>query len=75
MVPPEIAAIDGNVMKDAPPSYLYMRGKYILDAVYDSLLEEYEMTKARRLVMAGSSAGGLAIYLQVVFDIVISQMI
>ena len=60
---PEIRAIDGNVIEDAPDYNLFMRGKYILEAIFESLLEDHEMHRAHSLIMSGSSAGGLAIYI------------
>ena len=43
---------------------IYLRGRYILDGVYDTLLNDHNMSNASTIAIAGSSAGGLTIYLQ-----------
>jgi hypothetical protein len=42
---------------------LHFKGRYILDAVYDTLLDDYGMQNASAVIIAGSSAGGLTVYL------------
>jgi hypothetical protein len=42
---------------------LFFRGKAILDAVYDTLLEEWDLKKAKEVMIVGTSAGGLSIFL------------
>ena len=44
---------------------IYLRGRYILDGVYDTLLNSYNMSAASTVAIVGSSAGGLTVYLQV----------
>lgn len=42
------------------PVHLYFRGKRILDAVFDTLLEKFGMHEAEEILITGYSAGGLA---------------
>eukprot|EP01084_Bolivina_argentea_P136190 239866_1 len=42
---------------------MYYRGKRILNAFFESLLSNYSMDKATDVVIGGSSAGGLAVFL------------
>jgi len=42
---------------------LHFKGKYILDATYDTLLDCHGMKNAKEIVISGSSAGGLAVFL------------
>lgn len=44
---------------------IHLKGRFILDALYDTLLEEFGMNKASEVVIFGSSAGALAVFLQV----------
>lgn len=41
---------------------LYFRGAYILEAIVDTLLREYNLADAARVVLKGCSAGGMATY-------------
>lgn len=51
--------------KDKKRYEVFLRGKHIIDGVVETLLHDYGMSTSRRVVIAGSSAGGLAVYLQV----------
>ena len=42
---------------------MYYRGKRILNAFFESLLNEYGMNNATEVVIGGSSAGGLSVFL------------
>ena len=42
-----------------------MRGRYILDGVYDMLLSKFGLNVAHRVVVSGSSAGGLSVFLNI----------
>jgi hypothetical protein len=42
---------------------LHFKGRYLLDAIYDTLLEEYKMADASAVIISGTSAGGLSVYL------------
>lgn len=46
---------------------LYFRGKYILSSIYDLLLSssDFSMYKASEIIISGTSAGGLSVYLHV----------
>lgn len=60
------ASFAGSV--EAPVYYnetynLYYRGQYIIDAIYDTLLSEYGMNTAKTVVISGTSAGGLSVYI------------
>eukprot|EP00928_Gymnodinium_smaydae_P091011 TRINITY_DN74714_c0_g1_i1.p1 TRINITY_DN74714_c0_g1~~TRINITY_DN74714_c0_g1_i1.p1 ORF type:complete len:469 (-),score=49.11 TRINITY_DN74714_c0_g1_i1:166-1476(-) len=60
------ASYSGNVPNPIPVgsgSYIYFRGRYILDAVLDSLLIDEGMAKGTKLIAKGCSAGGLGIWL------------
>jgi predicted RNase H-like HicB family nuclease len=46
-----------------PPQRVFFRGKAILDSVYETLLKEFSMNKATEVIIAGTSAGGLSIFL------------
>jgi len=55
----------GNVwdpipMNNSNDEYIYFRGKRILDAVIDSLINNYGLLNATDIVISGGSAGGLA---------------
>ena len=44
---------------------LSFTGKYILDAVYDILLQKFNMITARDIIISGTSAGGLSVFLHI----------
>lgn len=44
---------------------LYFKGYFIMDAVYDHLLWDKAMNMAKEVVIGGSSAGGLAVFLNI----------
>lgn len=44
-------------------SQLHFKGSYILEAVYSILLDNFNMSSASDVVVSGSSAGGLSVYL------------
>jgi len=46
---------------------LLFRGRRILEAVVDTLVEEYDLGKAKRVLLGGDSAGGMAAYLHANF--------
>lgn len=46
---------------------LYFKGHFILNAVYDMFLSDHNMNRASDVVISGSSAGGLAVILNLDF--------
>jgi hypothetical protein len=44
---------------------LHFKGRYILDAVYETLLVEHALSSARNIIISGTSAGGLAVFLHI----------
>lgn len=44
---------------------VFFKGKVILDAVYDSLLDKQDMKKATDVIVSGSSAGGLTVFMHI----------
>eukprot|EP00930_Biecheleria_cincta_P077171 TRINITY_DN64444_c0_g1_i1.p1 TRINITY_DN64444_c0_g1~~TRINITY_DN64444_c0_g1_i1.p1 ORF type:complete len:459 (+),score=81.44 TRINITY_DN64444_c0_g1_i1:63-1439(+) len=58
---------DEAVMVSGPdgskPKPLYFRGRRVLDAVLDTLLTDFGLDKAKKVLLSGCSAGGLAAYL------------
>jgi hypothetical protein len=44
---------------------LHFKGRYILDAVYDTLLTEFSLGSSKHVILSGTSAGGLAVFLHV----------
>ena len=42
---------------------IHLKGRYILDAIYDTLLTDFGMTYAKEVIISGASAGGVAVYL------------
>lgn len=59
------ASFSGN--RENPISYnnslIYYRGQNIFDSVYDSLISTKGFSSAKNVLLTGSSAGGLAVYL------------
>ena len=52
-------SVDQPVASNKTKDTVYFRGKDILDAVYDTLLNKYKMDSAKDVIITGSSAGGL----------------
>lgn len=53
-----------SVTVDGREKRIYMRGRHILEGVYDTLISEgFGLNAAENLVISGTSAGGLAVYL------------
>ena len=44
-------------------TFVYYRGRYILDGLYDSFIQSRGMSSAKKVIISGTSAGGLAVYL------------
>jgi hypothetical protein len=42
---------------------IHFKGRFILDALYDTFLNEFGMNNASAVIISGTSAGGLAVYL------------
>jgi hypothetical protein len=61
------ASFAGNVSEPVivNGTKLYFRGRYILDAVFDSMLGAAGLSDASELILKGGSAGGLAVYLHI----------
>lgn len=61
------ASYSGHVQKavNVPNTadFIHFKGRFILDALYDTFLTEYEMNNASSVIISGTSAGGLAVYL------------
>merc|ERR1711871_853931 len=59
------ASFSGNVIEGVKPDgsdeKIFFRGHAILDAVYDSLINDRNMAYATDIVISGSSAGALAV--------------
>jgi len=59
------------VPKHGPDAFVYYRGKYILDALYDTFLSSssssspqvVNMQLAKEVILSGTSAGGLSVFL------------
>ena len=65
----------GNVsapVRTASGATIYYRGRLLLDAMLDNLLDKQGMSRAAHLLYGGCSAGGLTAYLHV--DYVASRM-
>lgn len=50
-------------LKNGSNHTLYYRGKFIRDALYETLLTEYGMNNATEIMLSGGSAGALTIYI------------
>jgi len=61
------ASFAGNVSEPVVVNgtKMYFRGRYILDAVFDSMLGTAGLSDANELILKGGSAGGLAVYLHI----------
>ena len=46
-------------------AYVHLKGSFILDAIYAVLLNDFGMKKAKEVIISGSSAGGLGVYLHI----------
>ena len=51
--------------RDGSAHRIHMRGRFILDGVYDMLLTKFGMNLAHRVVVSGSSAGGLSVFVSI----------
>jgi len=59
------ASFSGNVIEPVPYNgkLLYFRGKFILDAVFESILSRFDFANAKDVMITGSSAGALSTFL------------
>ena len=60
-----LSPINGTGSSDGVDYEIHYKGRYILDAIYDTLLNQHELNKASDIVISGGSAGGLSIYLHI----------
>jgi hypothetical protein len=54
---PDPVSVNGGKNK------IHFKGRYILDAMYDTLINDLGMNNASAVIISGTSAGGLAVYL------------
>eukprot|EP01064_Diplonema_japonicum_P019007 TRINITY_DN2770_c0_g1_i1.p1 TRINITY_DN2770_c0_g1~~TRINITY_DN2770_c0_g1_i1.p1 ORF type:complete len:447 (+),score=75.28 TRINITY_DN2770_c0_g1_i1:68-1408(+) len=55
--------IEGPVTVPGKPTPIYYRGRRLLDAVFDTLTEQFGLASAKRFLFMGSSAGGLGAFM------------
>eukprot|EP01064_Diplonema_japonicum_P019008 TRINITY_DN2770_c0_g2_i1.p1 TRINITY_DN2770_c0_g2~~TRINITY_DN2770_c0_g2_i1.p1 ORF type:complete len:435 (+),score=93.88 TRINITY_DN2770_c0_g2_i1:47-1306(+) len=55
--------IEGPITVPGKPTPIYYRGQKLLDAVFETLQEQYNLTTAKRFLFMGSSAGGLGAFI------------
>ena len=63
---------DADAVSNTTGTPLYFRGKRVLDALLDALLDEHGLSTATDVLLSGGSAGGLSTYLHA--DYVQSKM-
>jgi hypothetical protein len=56
-----------SVTVDGKDKVVYMRGRHVLEGIYDTLIQGFGLNAAESVVISGTSAGGLAVYLHADF--------